>query len=101
MLRYCWHLTRFLGEPERLSGGSHTLRRLPLRLVTFLLPEAYLEGLDKLVGQGMYPSRSTAIRFAVLDMLKRELWQQERETAKEEVSTTRKGRVRRPPRPSR
>jgi len=35
------------------------------------LPEAYLEGLDKLLGQGMYPSRSAAIRFAVLDMLKR------------------------------
>lgn len=76
-------------------------RRLQLKLVTLLLPEAYLEGLDKLVGQGIYPSRSAAIRFAVLDMLKRELWQQERETAKEEVVTTRKGRVRRPPRPSR
>jgi len=69
--------------------------------VTLLLPEAYLEGLDKLVGQGIYPSRSAAIRFAVLDMLKRELWQQERETVKEEVVATRKGRVRRPPRSSR
>lgn len=72
-----------------------------MKLVTLLLPEAYPEGLDKLVGQGIYPSRSAAIRFAVLDMLKRELWQQERETVKEEVVTTRKRRVRRPPRPSR
>jgi len=72
-----------------------------LKLVTLLLPEAYLEGLDKLVGQGVYPSRSAAMRFAVLDMLKRELWQQERETVKEGVVATRKGRVRRPPRPSR
>jgi len=72
-----------------------------LKLVTLLLPEAYLEGLDKLVGQGVYPSRSAAMRFAVLDMLKRELWQQERETVKEGVVATRKGRGRRPPRPSR
>jgi len=72
-----------------------------LKLVTLLLPEAYFEGLDKLIGKGVYPSRSAAIRFAVLDMLKTELWQQEEETVKEEVVTTRKGRVRHPPRPSR
>jgi len=94
-------LNKVFRTAREALGGSHTLRRLQLRLVTFLLPEAYLEGLDKLLGQGRYPSRSAAIRFAVLDMLKRELWQQERETAKEEVSTTRKGRMRRPPRPPR
>ena len=45
-----------------------------LKLVTVLLPEAYLEGLDELVRASMYPSRSAAIRSAVRDMLKRELW---------------------------
>ena len=60
-----------------------------MELVTFLLPEACLEGLDELVGQGIYSSRSEAIRFAVRDLLKGELWQQERETVKEEVATTR------------
>ena len=45
-----------------------------LKLVTVLLPEAYLVGLDELVRSGMYPSRSAAIRAAVRDMLKRELW---------------------------
>jgi len=45
-----------------------------LKLVTVLLPEAYLEGLDELVRSGMYPSRSAAIRAAVRDMLKKELW---------------------------
>ncbi len=45
-----------------------------MKLVTVLLPEAYLEGLDELVRASMYPSRSAAIRAAVRDMLKRELW---------------------------
>jgi len=84
-----------------LLALAYLLEVSRLKLVTCLLPEAYLEGLDKLVGQGMYPSRSAAIRFAVLDMLKRELWRQEGEAVKEEVIATRKGRVRRPPRPPR
>jgi len=45
-----------------------------MKLVTVLLPEAYLEGLDELVRASMYPSRSAAIRSAVRDLLKRELW---------------------------
>jgi len=45
-----------------------------VKLVTVLLPEAYLEGLDELVRANMYPSRSAAIRAAVRDLLKRELW---------------------------
>ena len=45
-----------------------------MKLVTVLLPEAYLTGLDELVRSGMYPSRSAAIGAAVRDMLKKELW---------------------------
>lgn len=45
-----------------------------MKLVTALLPEAYLEGLDDLVRTNMYPNRSCAIRNAVRDMLKQELW---------------------------
>jgi antitoxin ParD1/3/4 len=48
-----------------------------VKLVTVLLPEAYLEGLDELVRGNMYPSRSSAIRSAVRDLLKRELWARE------------------------
>jgi Arc/MetJ-type ribon-helix-helix transcriptional regulator len=50
-----------------------------MKLVTVLLPEAYLEGLDELVRSSMYPSRSAAIRSAVRDMLKKELWVRGRE----------------------
>ena len=46
-----------------------------MKLVTVLLPEAYLEGLDELVRANMYPSRSSVIRSAVRDLLKKELWE--------------------------
>ena len=46
-----------------------------MKLVTVLLPEAYLEGLDELVRRNMYPSRSAAIRSSVRDLLKKELWE--------------------------
>jgi antitoxin ParD1/3/4 len=45
-----------------------------MKLVTVLLPEAYLEGLDELVRQNMYQSRSATIRAAVHDLLRREIW---------------------------
>lgn len=48
-----------------------------MKLVTVKIPEALLEGLDELVNAGMYQSRSAAIRAAVRDMLKRELWRTE------------------------
>jgi len=40
-----------------------------LRLVTLLLPEAYLEGLDRLVELGRFQSRSDALRDAVKEMI--------------------------------
>ncbi|MFQ6074109.1 MAG: ribbon-helix-helix domain-containing protein [Candidatus Bathyarchaeia archaeon] len=45
-----------------------------MKLVSVLLPKAYLKGLHELVRSGMYPSRSAAIRAAVRDLIRRELW---------------------------
>jgi len=45
-----------------------------MRLVTVKMPETYLEGLEELVKMGRYSSRSEAIRIAVRELLKRELW---------------------------
>lgn len=45
-----------------------------LKLITVKLPEAYLTGIDELVNAGIYPNRSEALRVAIRDMLKRELW---------------------------
>jgi len=50
-------------------------KRRDMKLVTVLLPEACLEGLDELVRANMYPSRSSAIRSSVRDLLKKELWE--------------------------
>ena len=55
-----------------------TYRGNRMKLVTVLLPEAYLEGLDELVRANMYPSRSSVIRSAVRDLLKKELWENKR-----------------------
>lgn len=53
-------------------------RIVNMKLVTVLLPEAYLEGLDELVRANMYPSRSSVIRSSVRDLLKKELWENKR-----------------------
>ncbi|TXT57640.1 MAG: putative nickel-responsive regulator [Candidatus Thorarchaeota archaeon] len=47
-----------------------------MQLVTVKMSELYVDGLDKLVEKGMYPSRSEAIRVAVRDLLMKELWPQ-------------------------
>jgi Arc/MetJ-type ribon-helix-helix transcriptional regulator len=45
-----------------------------MKLVTLHVPEVYLSGLEKLVENNLYPNRSEAIRIAIRDLLKRELW---------------------------
>lgn len=45
-----------------------------MKIVTVKLPEAYLEGIDMLVDAGIYTSRSEAIRVAIRDLLKKEVW---------------------------
>jgi len=60
-------VTCYIANP--VGGGKQ------VKLVTVLLPEAYLEGLDELVRANMYPSRSSVIRSAVRDLLRKELWE--------------------------
>ncbi len=45
-----------------------------MKLITVHLPNDQVSGLDELVRNGRYPNRSEAIRFAIRDMLKDELW---------------------------
>ncbi|MEX2738505.1 MAG: ribbon-helix-helix domain-containing protein [Candidatus Wukongarchaeota archaeon] len=49
-----------------------------MQLVTVHLPAEFIEGLDYLVRVERYPNRSEAIRNAVRDLLKEELWSQQR-----------------------
>ncbi|MBS7287675.1 MAG: type II toxin-antitoxin system ParD family antitoxin [Candidatus Freyarchaeota archaeon] len=48
-----------------------------MKLVTVHLPEAYVNGLEKLVEMRQYPNKSEAIRVAIRDLLKRELWERQ------------------------
>lgn len=45
-----------------------------MQLITVKMSDIYVKGLDELVRTGMYPSRSEAIRVAIRDLLRRELW---------------------------
>jgi len=45
-----------------------------MRLVTVKMPEAYVEAIDELVRMGRFTSRSEAIRIAIRELLRRELW---------------------------
>ncbi|MBD3191988.1 MAG: ribbon-helix-helix protein, CopG family [Candidatus Heimdallarchaeota archaeon] len=45
-----------------------------MNLISVKIPETFLEGLDDLVRLGVYPSRSEAIRVAIRDLLRKELW---------------------------
>lgn len=66
LIRYTW-LNLYLGDH--------------MRIITVKIPETYLEGLEELVNIGRYTSRSEAIRAAIRDLLKRELWEISSNTA--------------------
>lgn len=58
---------------RNLSRISNRRKRW-MKSVACLMPDFYLEGLHELVRADIYPSRSAAIRSAIRDLLKRELW---------------------------
>ena len=46
-----------------------------MRLIAVHIPEKLLADIQRLVTKGQYPNRSEAIRIAIRDLLKHELWQ--------------------------
>ena len=47
-----------------------------MRLIAVHLPEKIVDDIQRLVDKNLYPNRSEAIRIAIRDLLKRELWEQ-------------------------
>lgn len=43
-------------------------------MITVKMSDIYVNGIDRLVQKGVYPSRSEAIRVAIRDLLMKELW---------------------------
>ena len=43
-----------------------------MKLITIQLPQAYIDGIEKLVEDEIYPNRSEAIRMALRDFIKKE-----------------------------
>ncbi len=48
-----------------------------MQLIAVHLPEKIVKDIQRLVDVGLYPNRSEAIRIAIRDLLKRELWERE------------------------
>jgi len=48
-----------------------------MKLISAKLPEALIQGMEELVKRGQYPSRSAVIRAAIMDLLRKELWNPE------------------------
>lgn len=46
-----------------------------MKVISLNIPEPYIKALDELVTASIYPNRAEAIRFAVRDLVKRELWE--------------------------
>lgn len=51
---------------------------MAMKLITLHLPPRFVKELDTLVREGKYPNRSEAIRVAVRDLLKEEMWMKKR-----------------------
>lgn len=45
-----------------------------MKFITLYLPELYIKQLDQLVDERFYPNRSEAIRVAIRDLLRKEVW---------------------------
>ncbi len=54
-------------------GNIHAVI-LAMKLITVKMPEIYVDGIDELVKNGRYSSRSEVIRTAIRELLKQELW---------------------------
>ena len=48
-----------------------------MRLVTVKMPEIYVKAIDELVKNGRYASRSEAVRVAIRELLRQEIFQPE------------------------
>lgn len=49
-----------------------------MKLITLYLPEPYLEDLEWLIEERYYPNRAEAIRFAIHDLISREVWERKK-----------------------
>jgi Arc/MetJ-type ribon-helix-helix transcriptional regulator len=45
-----------------------------MKLITLYLPEPYLQALEWLINEQYYPNRAEAIRFAIRDLISKEVW---------------------------
>jgi len=59
------------------------MEEILMKLITVHIPEAYLEAIDQLVAEDIYPNRSEVIRIAIRDLLKNEFGEFLKQTKKQ------------------
>ncbi|AIF69586.1 transcriptional regulator [Palaeococcus pacificus DY20341] len=55
-----------------------------MKIISVQLPQSLINAIDTLVRRGVYPNRSEAIRTAIRDLVKKELYQTEIEEERPE-----------------
>ena len=56
----------------KLHFSFYQLSEVMVKLVTLNIPQVYLDGIEDLVEQDIYPNRSETIRIAIRDFLRKE-----------------------------
>jgi len=56
----------------KLHFFFYQLSEVMVKLVTLNIPQVYLDGIEDLVEQDIYPNRSETIRIAIRDFLRKE-----------------------------
>lgn len=80
-------IQKFNNYREPFLHGGGVPSKSDLKILTVHLPDAYIDGLNRLVELKFYPNRSEAIRVAIRDFLRRELWERPRRIMLEEIRT--------------
>jgi Arc/MetJ-type ribon-helix-helix transcriptional regulator len=65
-------LYRAITNNRSLSNPQQENRKM--KLITLYLPEPYLQALEWLINEQYYPNRAEAIRFAIRDLISKEVW---------------------------
>lgn len=56
-----------------------------VKTITLKIGDALLNAIDELVKRGLYTSRSEAIRIAIKELVKKELWEREKGTSQTDI----------------
>ena len=63
-----------MDDTQRLMRMFSSYSGDNMKLITCHVPDVYIDGLKELVNKNWYPNVSEAVRAAIRELLKKELW---------------------------